>query len=195
MKLKRVDFDRIERLLEEGLPPKPKSSDQEAVTAWVGDVMLLAAVDNAEKHFISTGGRGASPSEMLEQYEQEAVEAARGGNFRPLADMLEQRSHPLCKAFNWKLGPEAIALIASRLRGEPIAQRGRPKQTVERRRLNTPVHGAAAELKEIERILRQHYPDEKKNIKKRAISIAAARAGIEHDKFAGYLKRPLRRRL
>jgi hypothetical protein len=194
VKLKQVDFDRIERLVEEGLPRQPKWSDQKAVTVWVCDVMLAAAVDDAEKFFVSTAGRGASPSEILEGLEQVAVEAARQGSFGLLADMLEQRTHPLCKAWNWKVGPEAIELIARRLRGQPVAKRGRPKQTAERRQLNTPVHSAAAELREIECILRQHYPNAKR-IRERAISIAATRAGIEHVALANYLKRPRRRRL
>jgi hypothetical protein len=173
----------------------PKWSDDKAVAAWVGKVIDDAALDEEYEHSQLPWDTlpDIPASFIFEDMERQAVEAAQGGNFRPLADMLE-RINPLFKLAKWNLGPRAIALIARRLRGEPIAKRGRPKQTAERRQLNTRTHDAAAELKEIERILRQHYPSEKK-IKERATSIAATRAGIKHDTLVNYLKRPRRRRL
>jgi hypothetical protein len=179
--------NRIVRLISKGQPPK--WSEHEAVAAWVGEVMRGGAMDDAEKRFLATGGCGASSTEILEAMEREAVEAALRGSFGLLADMLEQKSPFHRWEPGWKLSPEAIALIARRLRREPIAKPGRPKQTLERRRHNTPVHDAAAEFKAVERILRQHYPKEKK-IRDRAISIAAARAGIKYDTLKDYLKKP-----
>jgi hypothetical protein len=169
----------------------PKWNDDAGVAALVNDEFLeWERLDAMESVYRDEPDLTAS--ELFARMERNAVEAAERGDFKPLAEMLKQKN-PLIKwlrrDLKLHLGPKADALLAERITGEDRGKRGRgrPKQTVEQRHINTPVHGAANEVEDIERILRRHYPDEKK-IRERAITVAAERAGIRRQTLVNYLK-------
>jgi hypothetical protein len=174
-----------------------KWNDDAGVAALVNDEFLewerqdaMEWVDRFEPDF--------SASELFARMEYNAVQAAERGDFRPLAEMLEQKNpfiRWLRRDLKFHLGPKAEALLAGRITGKNSGKRrrGRPKQTVEQRHANSKVHGAADELKDIEAILRWHYPHEKK-IRERAISIAAERAGKRRQTLVNYLKSKRRMR-
>jgi hypothetical protein len=171
---------------------KPKWNDDAGVAALVEDAFLewerLDAVDAGYRT-----EPGIPASELHASMERSAVEAAKERrDFKELADIAALRNpfiRWLRTDLKIPLGPEAAALIAERITGKDRGKRGRgrPKQTVEQRHINTPVHGAANEVEDIERILRRHYPDEKK-IRERAITVAAKRAGIRRQTLVNYLK-------
>jgi hypothetical protein len=86
-------------------------------------------------------------STNAEWTEKGAIAAAERGNFRPLANLLEYRPQDL--------GPQALALIAARLRGEFKGKRGQPPRKLFERSFN---YVLALELPFIQEVLRVHYP-------------------------------------
>jgi hypothetical protein len=134
----------------------------------------------------------------FEAMEREALAAARQGSFKLLAYLLDPEPtwvHGVDAASPQaipnrlqRLSQESEVLIARRLRGEFKADRqGAPKQPVARRRARTPVYAAADEIATIQGILSQHYPNER-GIRDRAITIAAARAGITPKRLRNHLR-------
>jgi hypothetical protein len=142
--------------------------------------------------------------------EQEAVEAAMRGDVEPLANLLRpfagvfglpDEVNPAIK----QLSPATWAIIVQFLTGERKLRTGRlgggpgrPTMSLEERRAESPVHDAAEEVDAIRAILRRSYPDQhSRQIRERAMEIAAQRKGVELDTLVNYLKRPKkdRRRL
>jgi hypothetical protein len=122
--------------------------------------------------------------------ERDAVEAAKGGNFRLLADMLHPKpKNPLLGQDRPPLKPETMELVCLRLVGEYKApRRGPPKASPAQRSANTKSYDAANEMQLIELLLWRHYRGEK-GIRRRAIEIAAERAGIDANTLWNYLKK------
>ena len=170
-------------------PKIPRWSDDAGVAALVNDEFLewerLDAMDAVVQVLPDI-----KESEIFASMEREAIAAAERGDFKPLAKILEQKN-PLIKQLSGKfqLGEKARTILAERITGKDSGKRkrGRPKQSIEERYANTKVHGAAAELRDIQRVLRRHYPNEKK-IRERAITVAAGRAGIRRKILENYLR-------
>ncbi len=174
----------------------PKWSDEKKVAELVDD-----AFDEWEIKFIKEeAGRdypGLTYREWFSSMESDAVEAARKGNFKSLADFFRSEPrNPFVKMFLEKgLRPssEALDLVARRAAGEYSAKRGQPKQTEDQRRAGSKVHDAADEVPWIAAILKRHYRDQA-GIRDRAIAIAVRRANrfpgkkIKIETLANYLK-------
>jgi hypothetical protein len=104
----------------------PKWNDDAGVAALVNDEFLewerLDAVD--------AGNRtepGIPASEIFASMERDAVEEAERGNFKPAAEILEQRN-PFVKwlrGMGHHLSPKAEALIAERITGKDRGKRRR----------------------------------------------------------------------
>jgi hypothetical protein len=87
------------------------------------------------------------------------------------------------------LKPETMELVCLRLVGEYKApRRGPPKASPAQRSANTKSYDAANEMQLIELLLWRHYRGEK-GIRRRAIEIAAERAGIDANTLWNYLKK------
>jgi hypothetical protein len=189
---------------------RPKWNDEEAVAAYVNRLIQEADDEEERQHYMRDWSSvpGIPMSELWESMERDAVAQAERGNFRKLADLIDgggdpdlilPNGHPLppnpliveLKSMGCRLGLRSEALIAGYLRGRR-GRRGRPKQTIEERRSSTRVHDAAAELKEIQDILRNNYLGER-DLRERAIAIAADRAKIKYGTLKNYLRS--RRRL
>jgi hypothetical protein len=129
-----------------------------------------------------------------EMLENEAVQAAEGGNYAPLAELLDPKhplNHPEIKPpIRASLAPRTYALIADILSGRRKKPAHRPKLTeIERRAIN-PIHGASDEVPAVERMLRAWYPDHTANqIYDRALSAVARRHNMELETLAAHLKR------
>jgi hypothetical protein len=156
------------------MKPPPWKND-EAVAKFVAEIIEN---ENAEAEMLGAyedAMRDHPPlraSEILESMEAEAIEAAERGNFKPLGDMIE---NPMFKRTNWALGSKAMSLIASKLCGTfKVTKLGRPPRTTWQRDRDWKID-AAAEVKQIARILKTHYPKEKAHTA-RAIGIATDRA-------------------
>jgi hypothetical protein len=119
--------------------------------------------------------------------ENAAVDAALRGTRAPLAKLL------LHEHWEW-LGEDTRKLIAEIILGKLRRGRGRPKMARGERWEKTPIHRAAAEVEILQRTFSQHYPKQSlKEVRERAIEIAAKRAKIEDDeKLINYLKRAKR---
>ncbi|MGE3160106.1 MAG: hypothetical protein AB7K78_25730, partial [Xanthobacteraceae bacterium] len=158
-------------------PPK-WNVDDDVMVAWVGNVFdeweYLDVMEAAACH---TDHPGIPLSEILDHMEAEAVAAARQGNFRPIADIIEKRNPLFEHGPDWHMGPKANALVAARLRGELNLGRGTPKKSEEQRRMDNPVHDAADEVGWITKLLVDNYPNEKGH-RERSITVAAKRAGL-----------------
>jgi hypothetical protein len=115
-----------------------------AMQRVVDDALDQRLVDNRNAADARVSNMTAE-QQALER-EAEGIAAARKGNFRLLADLLE---HQL-----W-LGPEAAALVAARLRGEFKARRG---DAARKRGMS---HFIALQLPFIEQVLRAHFPTER----------------------------------
>jgi hypothetical protein len=198
------DDERLRRLAR----PVPRWRDVEALTERVADeieelrseVDRLAWTTTAGAHgddaskdlravfdlVMAEGSRGWPPTS-----ECAAVEAARRGDVKPLANLLR----PVC---GMGLAPDKVSpeierfsletwtLIADfltgernpktgRMRGEP----GRPKMSTEERRARNRAHDAIDEIPVIRAILRRLYPEQDANqINDRAEEIAQRRKNI-----------------
>jgi hypothetical protein len=134
---------------------------------------------------------------LPEPREREAIAAARQGNFKLLAELLDptkptKPKQPLPSHRPERLSAEAEVLIAAKLRGEHKVPRQRPTQTEAQRRAYNPAYAAADEVPIIQEILLRHFPG-RRGYKRRAIEIAALRAGVDSDGVREHL-RPKRRR-
>ena len=165
----------------------PKWNDDEALVAWIGDLF-----DEKERdfylHYQPTAGVPAST--VFEAMESEAIKAAEGGNFRPLAELNSPKNNPLTKQlrdWGFHLSQRAEELISDFLLYGRKGRRGRPKQTIAERHAATPLHEVAKEVDKIEEILRWNYKGQKA-YHDRAITIAGLLNGIEHDTLANYLR-------
>jgi hypothetical protein len=129
-----------------------------------------------------------------EMLENEAVQAAEGGNYAPLAQPLDPKhplNHPEAKPpIRASLAPSTYTLIADILSGRRKKPTHRPKLTeIERRAIN-PIHGAVDEVPAVERMLRVWYPDKTANqIYDRALSVVARRHNMKLETLAAHLKR------
>jgi hypothetical protein len=126
--------------------------------------------------------------------ESEAVEAAEGGNYGPLAKLLDS-THPLNHPeinppIRASLAPSTYALIANILSGRRKKPAHRPKLTeIERRAIN-PIHGAADEVPKVERMLRAWYPEQTaKQIYDRALYVVSCRHKMKSETLATHLRR------
>jgi DNA primase len=171
----------------------PKWNDDEALAAWVNQAMPAQHVDYLFEEALPTWRPDVPMSwESFEAQEREALAAARGGNFRLLAYLLDPdpdrftdgKTRPVRLQ---RLSRESEVLIASRLRGKFKVKKGAPKQPVARRRARTPVYAAADEVAIIHEILLRQYPMQR-GIRDRAIAIAAKRAGIPRRRLFNHLK-------
>jgi hypothetical protein len=180
------------------MPPKPPSkllpwNNYDAVATWVGKAIDDAEAD--EEYDFATLRWDTHPpiqaSEVFDSLERDAIDSAKSGNMRPLADLIDSSpKNPLIRwlrSENLRVGPTAEAIVAGRLRGDR-SKRGRPKQSIDERQANTRVHSAAAELKVIRRILDREYSNERHR-QERAITIAAKRQGIDRTTLENYLKK------
>src|SRR5262245_3526090 len=97
--------------------------------------------------------------------EQEALQAAKDGDFRPLR-MLTDPDHILNMRpprIRDNLSAAAWGLINQRLDGKKIGKPGAKKKAPDERRADNPVHDAATLLvPEVTRVLCRYYPDRKK---------------------------------
>lgn len=175
------------------MTPKPKPppwKDEEAVAAWIDDILLIQEYQELEEGILREeyGPDGIPASEVFASLERDAIASAKSGNMRPLADLIDP-TNPF-RSGGLRVRPEAEAMVAGYLRGQR-AKRGRPKQRIEQREASTKVHGARREMIRIQKILEHYYPGEQKH-RERAIAIAAARAEIERRELRNYLKKPRR---
>jgi hypothetical protein len=136
--------------------------------------------------------------------EQQAVEAAKRGDLRPLTDLFEaaaragnsDQDHPE------SISPSTLQLAAEFLNGKrnlktgrdksAKEQRGRPKISKEERTAKTPSHWAAKYyLPAVERILRTEYPRRRaEHYRDRAIYIVSIITGVKEKTLRNYLNRP-----
>ena len=116
--------------------------------------------------------------------EREAF-APPSGNLKPLGDMIE---NPMFKQFGGKLSPKALTLIAAKLRNEFKPRRGPKRKFISSwHRDLIPAYAAEEEIDQITVVLKKHFPNEKAH-RERAITIAAARAGISRKELDTHLK-------
>lgn len=131
------------------------------------------------------------PWDMLES---EAVEAAEGGNYGPLAELLDPKhplNHPqINPPIRVSLAASTYALIADILSGRRKKPAHRPKLTeIERRAIN-PIHEAADEVHAVQRMLRAWYPEQTaQQIYSRTLEIVACRHKVKSETLAAHLKR------
>jgi hypothetical protein len=121
-----------------------------------------------------------------EDREREAIEAARLGNFKLLAELMDPPHEHLRSYRPERLSHEAEMLIAARLRGTFKAKRGKPP----RRR---PDDFAADEVAAIQELLKRHYPGQR-GYRDRAIDIAAHRHGVDPERLRSHRAFKRRRR-
>jgi hypothetical protein len=123
---------------------------------------------------------GISRQEFARGIEDEAVRVARLGNFRALADLLR---------WGIRLGPEAVSLVADKLTGKNKRGMGRPRKTLDQRLLDTCLPEAEAEYHDVKSFLEEHYDVKAKDIRDRALILAAKEYGITDDKLRNYIDR------
>jgi hypothetical protein len=127
-----------------------------------------------------------------EHPEDEAIAAAKQGNFKLLGVLMNPPNHyGRPKRLSW----EAEKLIAQYFQGTFKAQKPsgkntgkktrRPVMTEAQRRAKNPTHDAAKEVPIIENLLRQLCPGQR-GYRERAIDMAAYRAGIDRDRLANH---------
>lgn len=131
----------------------------------------------------------------VEDWIEGAVTEAERGDFSYLAYMLHP-DHPLNflpgrpGPVRAALPPEAWELITARLTGRHKAKRGRPPVDELRRRLRSPVSGAADDFPRIKQFLRGTYPGEKaRHVRARALTVAARHHGIAVGTLENFLRR------
>jgi hypothetical protein len=182
----------------------PRFNNEEAVAAFIWKI-IDEEDEDAEREFYALPWDTHPDiwaSDLFRSAERKAIEAAHAGNFKPLADLVDR--NPMLRRTRHLLSPEAWALLAARVaprprarykKGEPrppprpkVNRGGRPRQTIDERMANTPVHQAAAEIKRVEEVLRRHYPTEKK-IRDLAITMVAGRAGIEPETLTNHVRK------
>lgn len=119
-----------------------------------------------------------------ENREREAIAAARQGNFKLLAWLLDP---PNAYRRPARLSAKAEKLIADRLRGTFKAKRtGPPKQTAAQRHANNAAYDDAAERAlKIQKLYEQEVPEQSGH-RARAITIAAHLAVIDREKLANH---------
>src|SRR4249919_3563843 len=164
----------------------PKWNNDEAVAALVEAEFL----EWERQDVMDDVGReypGFKESKLLLWIESDAADAAKRGNFRPLAELMEPEN-PLIKMLTakFRLSTGTLAIVAKKLRGGGVGKHGRPRKSIEERYASSKCHGAADELPDIIRILRKYYPNEK--VREKAIDIAARRAGINASTLSNYLR-------
>ena len=178
----------------------PRWDDTDDLAGFVRRVIDdLFCYENPDQAMIEYGlkqwpypdrGRGVVTWKMLER---EAVEAAQGGNFGPLFDLLDP-NHPLnhpdidppiCKS----LALSTYALI--REIGSGRRKRAhRPKLTEMQRRAQSPVHDAAEEVPVVEGLLRSWYPDRTASaVHDRALCVVAHNHKVPLETLTGYVRR------
>jgi len=151
----------------------PKWNDDQAMLAWIGPLIPKRP--------------SITPAEM----EMEALHEARQGHFKKLGYLLNW--YASVPGDEWQLPPlsqEAYALLADCALGKKArkkARRGAAKQTVLHRWHSNRVHLAADEVVIIEKILRQHYPKQRR-YRDRALDLSAARSRIRRDRLAEHFK-------
>jgi hypothetical protein len=123
--------------------------------------------------------------ETAEPSEQEAVDAAKDGDYRLLARLLcSRRASDGILTRNQAIAdmrPETFDLIAGFLY-ERGRKRGRPTVSAEDRRWNTPVHEAADYVPIFKAILHRMFPDKSaKLIRARAIEFATLFCGVKDE--------------
>jgi hypothetical protein len=168
------------------IKPRPRLKlDDEAIVTVVAEEL-----DEEERQFYLLRWDthpGVRLSDIKRQRQQDAVNRARAGDWRLLADLV-RRGIPL--------NSEAGNLVAARLLGKikKKGTRGPPKKPIEERRLASPSIGADEEYELIWPILREHFPEERIGaIKARALQIAAQRAGIKDVKTLENYRKSKRR--
>jgi len=126
-----------------------------------------------------------SAAEINCMLENQAVAAAKTGNFRPLERLLGSDHVPV-------LAKETRRIIADILAGRLKKPRHRPRSTEQERRKANPKHDAADAVKDIEDTLRRWYPKkEAREIYDRAVYVAARMYKIDDEALHSYLRRPL----
>jgi hypothetical protein len=142
---------------------------------WNDDEGLLALVD---AHWIDQ--RQHRPDNWRELYhhhlELEAIDAAKAGNFRPLA-LLRKGMH--------KLSVEAEDLITWRLLGLPREKEGRGSDQRSKRE-KSPTFRAAQSVPVIMDILQQHFTG-RRPYKVRAQELAAKQWGVQVDTLINFM--------
>jgi hypothetical protein len=81
----------------------PPWKDEEAVAEWVDDILLIQEYQEIEQDILREehGPDGIPASEVFESMERTAVESAKSGNMRPLADLIDPlRRTPLSKGYD-----------------------------------------------------------------------------------------------
>jgi hypothetical protein len=134
-------------------PRPPLITDAEAL-----EVVNAALDQRSINQLRSASARGMSKQELLTAIESEAITAAEGGNFRPLADLVR--------------------------RGAKKARPGPSRRAVAARSKN---FWAALELPAIAAVLREHYPAVRVT-RELAIVIAAMRWDIDENTFRNFLR-------
>jgi uncharacterized protein YbaR (Trm112 family) len=180
--------------------------DDEAVLALVADQLDADAME-AEAYLRWDTHPDIPLSDIRGWREEEALNRARAGDWRPIADQVRRllpeeygnlvAARLLGKAGDWRpiadqvrrlLPEEAGNLVAARLLGK-IKKKGPAKKPIDKRRLASPAIGADDEYELIWPILRERFPGERIGaIKARAREIAAERAGIEVKTLENYRK-------
>jgi hypothetical protein len=165
------------------------------------EVERRAAMFWAERmHLIPDRTRGELRREIVESKEREALDAWRRGDRKPLADLvdpddplldhlLKRHDRPIPRKdrpLRIQLSAETWSIIRDSLLGKLPGKRGRPKMTAEERRMLNPIHDAGDMAPVIERILRQHYPNQlASQVKDRAYAFAEKLKGIDNPQSAG----------
>jgi hypothetical protein len=178
-------------------PKLPRWKDETGLVAFVNQAIidLLNDPEDISKYGLKQWpfedrGIGIVTWEMLES---EAVDAAEGGNYAPLAKLFDPKhplNHPDIKPpICASLTPKTYALVFDILSGRKKPAH-RPKLTdIERRAIN-PIHDAADEVPVVERMLHTWYPDQTANeIYNRTLYVVAHRHQVRPETLAAHLKR------
>ena len=166
------------------LPPPPPWQNAEEVAAWAN--RMLVAIWNEEEYEFSQLRWETHPGIRIPRlsaadWERIAVDAAKDGDFRSLANLLEkQQTRETLTQAAWELIAERLTEGDPRVKfftQEPKIKRkrGRRQMPADQRRALYPVHDAADLVPQVEFILGKAYPDQPgKQIRDRALYV------IEH---------------
>jgi hypothetical protein len=149
-----------------------------------------------------------TPPTVEQTHEQEAVEAAKFGKPKELADYLEIEAHHLKTArheYVLRLTPATLRLVAEFLRGDRNLktgrakgekQRGRAKMSAKERAIKNPVHDAARfDFPAVMQVLREEYRGHRaEHYRDRAIAVVERMTGVKKKTLRNYLNRPKRGR-
>jgi hypothetical protein len=181
--------------------PLPKWRDEAGVAALVEEYMGKERVIAGyfAEFAVATRRRdpprpGQDPEDdviWLLREERDAIEAAKRGELAALLELLRGPHRD-------QLQPETVEFMIEFMTGKrnPGTGRrrgggaGRSKMRSEEKEAKNPLHNAAAEFDTIKRLLREHYPAKLySEIRKRALELAAKRAGKEAQQLEVYLGR------